>query len=125
MNPVTGLSLGRVAIGAFSLARPGTAATAFGLDPVANPQAPYLMRLFGSRELALGTVTLLARGRGRAGVVLLGVAVDAADVATGYLGPQEGQVPARTGAMLVGPAALAIVMGLAGLRTRRPKALSD
>lgn len=120
MNPVTGLSLGRVAIGAFSLARPDAAATAFGLDPATNPQTPYVVRLFGSRELALGALTLMTRGKGRAAVVLLGVGVDAADVATGYLGPKEGQVPARTGALMVGPAALAIVLGLAGLKRRRP-----
>lgn len=116
MNPVTGLSLGRIGIGALALARPDVAAKAFGLDPVTNPQASYVTRLFGSREIALGTITLLSRGKARGGIVLLGVGVDAADVATGYLGPKEGQVTSRAGATLVGPAILAVLMGLAGLR---------
>ena len=118
MNPVTGLSLARIGIGALALARPDTAARAFALDPTTNPQAAFVTRLFGSREIALGTITLLSRGKARSGIVLLGVGVDAADVATGYLGPKEGQVPSRTGATLVGPALLAVVMGLAGLRTK-------
>lgn len=116
MNPVTGLSLARIGIGALALARPATAASAFGLDPSSNPQAAYVTRLFGSREIALGTITLLSRGKARSGIVLLGVGVDAADVATGYLGPKEGQVSTKAGATLVGPAILAVLMGLAGLR---------
>ncbi|MBZ5733931.1 DUF4267 domain-containing protein [Nocardioides sp. TRM66260-LWL] len=122
MNPVTGLSLGRIAIGAFSLARPQQAATLFGLDPVANPQAPYVIRLFASREIALGTATLVSRGRGRAGLLLLGVGVDGADAATGYLGPQEGQVPQRAGQLLAGPALFAVLTGLLGLRAEGRRA---
>ena len=47
MNPVTGLSLGRIVIGAASVANPAFAAKAFGLDVVANPQTTFVMRLFG------------------------------------------------------------------------------
>ncbi|GAA4126005.1 hypothetical protein GCM10022215_34990 [Nocardioides fonticola] len=121
MNPVTGLSLARIGIGALALARPDTAAQAFGLDPASNPQATYVTRLFGSREIALGTITLLSRGKARPGIVLLGVGVDAADVATGYLGPKEGQVSTKAGATLVGPAILAVLMGLAGLRPAKSR----
>lgn len=118
MNPVTGLSLGRIAIGAAALARPDLVARTLGLDPVGQPQAAYMARMFGSREIALGALTLVSRGRGRAGVVLLGVGVDAADAATGYLGPREAQVTQKAGAMLTGPAVVAMVVGLLGLRTR-------
>jgi hypothetical protein len=118
MNPVTGLSLGRIAIGAAALARPDLVARTLGLDPVGQPQAAYMARMFGSREIALGTLTLATRGRGRAGVVLLGVGVDAADAATGYLGPREAQVTQKAGAMLTGPAVLAMLVGVLGLRTR-------
>ena len=51
-----------------------------------NPQVPYVTRLFGSREIALGAATLLARGKAQRGLVLAGILVDAADAATGDLG---------------------------------------
>jgi hypothetical protein len=116
VNPVTGLSLGRIAVGAISFARPGLAATMFGLDVENNPQAPYLGRLFGSREIALGAVTLLARGTTRRNLILAGIGVDLADGATGVLGIQDRSVSPRTGAMLIAPAAGAVLAGFAGLR---------
>jgi hypothetical protein len=115
---VTGLSLGRIAVGAISFARPALAAKMFGLDVANNPQGPYLARLFGSREIALGTATLLARGSARRNLVLAGIGVDVADAATGVLGIQNKSVPVRTGAMLIGPSLGAVLSGIAGLRTR-------
>ncbi len=44
----------------FSLLSPKLAARLFLLDPKSNPQLPYLGRLFGSREIALGMITLAA-----------------------------------------------------------------
>ena len=119
MNPVTGLSAGRIAIGSLALARPDVAGKAFGLDGQANPQLTYMSRLFGSREIALGLVTLLSRGRTRRNIVLAGIVIDLADAATGVLGIQEKTVPTRTGASLIGPALGAVVAGLAGLRVKR------
>jgi hypothetical protein len=118
VNPVTGLSLGRIAVGAISFARPDVAATMFGLDLANNPQGPYVARLFGSREVALGAATLLARGKTRRNLVLAGIGVDLADAATGVLGIQDKTVPTRTGAMLIAPAIGAVLSGIAGLRTR-------
>ena len=116
VNPVTALSLGRIAVGAVSLARPDVAAGMFGLDLRRNPQGPYLARLFGSREIALGVTTLLARGSARRNLVLAGVGVDLADAATGVLGVQDKTVDLKTGAMLVVPALGAVLAGFAGLR---------
>jgi hypothetical protein len=90
----------------------------FGLDIRGNLQGPYLTRLFGSREIAIGTATLLARGTARRNLVLAGIAVDAADAATGVLGVRDRSVPARTGARLVVPAVLAVLSGFAGLRQK-------
>ena len=118
MNPVTGLSLGRIVVGAVSFAKPSLAAGMFGLDVANNPQGPYLARLFGSREIALGAATLLARGSTRRNLVLAGIGVDLADAVTGVLGIQDRFVPVRTGAMLAAPALGAVLSGFAGLRTR-------
>lgn len=119
MNPVTGLSLGRIAVGTVALADPNLAGKLFQLDPATNQQLSYVTRLFGSREVALGLATLVARGRTRRNLVLLGVLVDAADAGTGYLGIQDGVVSKQTGGALIGPAAGAIVAGLLGLRTKK------
>jgi uncharacterized protein DUF4267 len=118
MNPVIGLSLGRIAVGLLSFLQPALAAKLLGVDVESNPQGPYLTRLFGSREIAIGSATLLARGRTRRNLVLAGIGVDAADAATGVLGIQDRSVPARTGAMLVVPAVLAVLSGIAGLREK-------
>jgi hypothetical protein len=118
MNPVIGLSLGRIVVGALAFVQPGLAAKVFGLDVESNPQGPYLARLFGSREIAIGTATLLARGKTRRNLVLAGIGVDAADAATGVLGIQDKSVPVRTGAMLIVPAILSVLSGFAGLRQK-------
>ena len=118
MNPVIGLSLGRIAVGAISFAQPAMAAKMLGLDVDTFPQAPYWARLFGSRELALGAVTLLARGKTRRNLVLAGIGVDLADAATGVLGVQDKSVNRRTGAMLIAPAIGAVLAGFGGLRDR-------
>jgi len=118
VNPVIGLSLGRIAVGLLSFLRPALAAKLFGLDIANNPQGPYLARLFGSREIAIGSATLLARGKTRRNLVLAGIAVDAADAATGVLGIKDKSVPVRTGAMLIVPAILAALSGVAGLRQK-------
>jgi uncharacterized protein DUF4267 len=118
MNPVIGLSLGRIVVGLVSFAQPRFAAKMFGVDIEKNPQGPYLARLFGSREIAIGTATLLARGKTRRNLVLAGIGVDAADAATGVLGIQDKSVPVRTGAMLIVPAILAVLSGFAGLRQK-------
>ena len=118
MNPVIGLSLGRIVVGVLSFAQPGLAAKLFGLDLEKNPQGPYLARLFGSREIAIGTATLLSRGTTRRNLVLAGIGVDAADAATGVLGIQDKSVTMRTGVMLIVPAVLAVLSGFAGLRSK-------
>lgn len=119
MNPVTGLSLGRIAVGTIALANPELAGKLFQLDVANNPQLPYLSRLFGSREIALGTLTLISRGSARRNLVLIGIAVDAADAATGYLGIKEGHVSKATGGALIGPAVGAVLSGLVGLRVKK------
>ena len=91
----------------------------FGLDMESNPQGPYLGRLFGSREVALGAATLLSRGKTRRNLVLAGIGVDLADAATGVLGIQEKSVPVSTGVKLIVPAVGAVLAGVAGLRAKR------
>jgi hypothetical protein len=119
MNPVTGLSLGRIAVGTVSFARPEAAAGLLGLDVANNPQSPYLARLFGSREIAIGVLTLVSRGATQRNLVLAGIGIDLADAATGVLGIQDKTVPAKTGGVLIPTAIGAVLAGIAGLRGGR------
>lgn len=116
MNPVTGLSLGRIAIGALALASPPLAGRLFRLDSAGNPQLPYLSRMFGSREIALGAATLLANGRVRRNLVLGGIGVDAADAVAGVLAARDGYVSKPTGVFLTAPAVAAVLAGVGGLK---------
>jgi len=118
MNPALGLSLGRISVGAAAVANPAFAARLFQLDPVENPQLPYVTRLFGIREVALGAATLMSRGRAQKGMIGLGILVDAADGATGYLAMQDGTVSRKTAMTLLGPAVGAVGAGLLALVRR-------
>ena len=118
MNPVTGLSLARIALGATALASPDLATRLFRLDGSANPQLPYMTRMFASREIALGAVTLLSSGAARRKLTALGIAVDGADAYAGFDAIRTGTVDTQVGAMLTAPALGAMVAGAIGLATK-------
>ena len=120
MNPVTGLSLGRIAVGVASLAAPklvSSRLTGSGVGP------GLLTQWFGNREVALGLATLTASGKARRNLVLVGIAVDAADAATAYLAVQNEDVPRAVGLPGAAVAAGAVVAGLLGLRVRKRTAV--
>lgn len=116
MNPVTGLNLGRLVLGALALFTPRLAAKLFGLDAERNPQLGYMNRMFGSRELALGGLTLAASGQRRRDLVLVGVAVDAADVVAGVAAGANRSVSKKGALLLTAPAIAAVVVGVLAVR---------
>jgi hypothetical protein len=115
MDPVTGLAYGRIGVGVISLLSPGLAARLFLLDRKANPQLPYITRMFGSREIALGAITLASSGPARERLTEVGIAVDGADVLTGLAAAASGAVPKKAGIMLALVAAGAVASGVMGL----------
>lgn len=116
MDPVTGLSLGRIAIGVGSIVSPNTTARLFGLKPAANPQLGYFARMFGVREIALGSLTLLAKGDMRRTMVIAGMAVDGGDAATGAIAIARKEVGILTGGMLIAVALGAVGSGASALK---------
>lgn len=116
MDPLTGLSLARIGIGAAALTAPGLSARLFRLDGTANPQLPYMVRMFGTREVALGAVTLFARGPARRKLAAAGVAVDLTDAVSGVLAARDGSVSKPTGAYLSLPAVAAAAAGVGSVR---------
>ncbi|HET6507851.1 MAG TPA: DUF4267 domain-containing protein [Baekduia sp.] len=113
---ITSLAITRLAIGGSAFFTPRLAGRVFGLDIEANPQAPYLARLFGVRDAALGAGILATEGEARRQWLAIGVACDAADALAGLAAGREGYLPKATSAVVTATALGAIVMGALALR---------
>lgn len=127
MKSVTSISIVRIGLGALAVARPEVAAKVMGLNTPGNPQMPYMTRMFGSREVALGLVTLVSKGRARRSLTALGIAVDGADAFAGFDAGRTGAVSQSTSGILTAPAAFAVLGGLLGLfeRSKKSKKLKN
>ena len=105
------LSATRIGIGALAWARPRAAARLFGMPARGGAESPYLWRLFGIRDVVVGTATLRATGDDRRAWVALGLACDAADGAAAAIGRRDGSLPPSTTALVAVPAA-AVGLGI-------------
>ena len=112
VNALAGL---RIVVGLLSWFAPNLAGTLFGLDVKKNKQAPYLARLFGVRDVALGVGTLMAKGSARRTWLQMGLLSDTADAAAAGIGHKDGYLDAQTAIMLSAPAVLAVGLGSAAL----------
>jgi hypothetical protein len=112
MNPVTLLSLGRIAVGVASIAKPDLVAKQM-MGSAQDP--PVLTQWFGNREIALGLVTLVARGGHRRTLVLAGMAVDGADAATAYSAMNAGSLEKKLALPAIVVAVGAVLAGLLGM----------
>jgi hypothetical protein len=105
----------RIAIGAASWLMPNVAGKLFGLDTANNPQAPYLARLFGVRDLALGVGALQSTGQTQKQILQLGMACDVADTFAGIAGGRSGYLPRAATVMVTGAAIAAAAMSAAAI----------
>lgn len=105
----------RLAIGAGAWLTPRLAGRLFGLDAAANPQSPYLARLFGVRDIALGWGALTSEGDTQRQWLAAGLACDLADAAAGVLGGRSGYLPKAASVLVTGTAVSAAVLGAAAL----------
>jgi len=106
----------RVAVGVGAWLFPRVAGRLFGLDAAANPQSPYLSRLFGVRDVALAIGALQTAGDAQRTWVQLGLVCDVADTAAALAGQRAGYLPTPS-AVLVGiPAVATTVLGVRGLQ---------
>jgi hypothetical protein len=103
----------RMAIGTSAWATPRLAGKAFGLDSDSNPQSPYLARLFGVRDIALGIGALTTTGESRRHWLALGLFCDAADAAAGVLAGRAGYLPKIPTVLVTGTALVAAGLGAA------------
>jgi hypothetical protein len=91
--------------------------TALGMDPHANPQACYMARLFGVRDLTLGLGLLSSRGEARRVWWRLGILCDVGDAAAGFISARHGQLPAgrHVSALFTGAGVVGAGLGAAAL----------
>jgi hypothetical protein len=106
----------RAAIGAGAWLMPRFSGRLFGLDPDANPQASYLGRLFGVRDVVLGVGLNSSSGADREQWLRLGIACDLADAAAGVLAGRSGALPKRATLLVTATALAAAAMGIAAMR---------
>jgi hypothetical protein len=106
----------RLAIGGGAWAAPNTTGKLFGLDPVGNPQASYLARLFGVRDIVLGAGVLSTEGADRQRWLQFGIACDLADAAAGVLAGRAGVLPRWSTVLVTGTALVAAAQGAMALR---------
>ena len=110
---VQGLVGLRSAIGVGAWLAPRLSGRLFGLDPDANPQAPYLGRLFGARDAALAFGLSTSSGGQRLQWLRIGIACDLADAAAGMLAGRRGELPTRTTLLVTATALVAAGLGAA------------
>jgi hypothetical protein len=106
----------RAAIGVGAWLAPRLSGRLFGLDPAANPQMPYLGRLFGARDAALAFGLQTSSGRQRAQWLQIGIACDLADAAAGALAGRRGELPRNATVLVTATALVAAGIGMAALR---------
>ncbi len=112
----------RSAVGAGAWLAPRFSGRLFGLDPDANPQAAYLGRLFGARDVALAVGLSTSSGTQRSQWLRLGIACDLADALAGVLAGRRRELPARAAVMVTATALGAAALGFAGLQDEQPAA---
>lgn len=102
-------------LGVSAYLRPELAARVFGIDPDEGAATPSAVRLFGSREAALGMAVALSSGPELRRWLLIGAGVDALDVVTVVTGARSGRLSRTTVAVGSAMASTAVALGLRAL----------
>jgi hypothetical protein len=106
----------RLTIGFSALLAPRLAAKLFALDPDANPQAPFLGRLFGVRNAAIGLTLRDGAPAEQQRWLRYGVAIDVIDIAALAAAGARGTIPKRAVALIGVTASVATALGIAAQR---------
>jgi hypothetical protein len=97
---INAIAAGRIAVGAAAWLAPNLSGRLFGLDPEANPQASYVGRLFGARDVVLGAGAIRAPRKQKDTWLVAGLACDVADVAAGTVAGARGTLPLPSALMV-------------------------
>jgi hypothetical protein len=88
-----------------------------GVDPAANPAAPYVLRLFGIRTVLIGVELLRSDGAERRRALDRGVLIHASDTASAAAAGALGQLPPGAARKAV---AISAVNTMLAVVARRP-----
>jgi hypothetical protein len=107
----------RFVLGTTSWFTPRFFMAAIGMDPYGNPQAAYLSRLFGVRDLTLGLGLLASHGAARRVWWRLGILCDVGDAAAGAVASRRGELPgdSRARFLFTGAGVVGASLGAAAL----------
>lgn len=108
----------RFVLGLSSWLTPRFFMRALWMDPQANPQAGYMARLFGIRDITLGLGLVLTHGSSRRLWWGLGMLCDLGDLLSGVLSARHGELPSQPrvlAPMLVAAGAIGASLGAAAL----------
>ncbi|HEV3070827.1 MAG TPA: hypothetical protein VGY76_05310 [Solirubrobacteraceae bacterium] len=112
INTLVGI---RIVVGALSWLVPRPAGKLFGLDAKGNPQAPYLARLFGVRDIALAYGAVSSEGEQQRQWLTVGLACDVADSVAGIAGGRRGYLPKFASVLVTATALGAAALGAVAL----------
>jgi hypothetical protein len=113
---VKNISVVRAVVGAVTWIAPRPSAKLFGLDSDANPQAPYIGRLFGARDVALAAGTLTTAGEAQDRWLVAGLGCDVADAAAGVAAWRAGYLSTFSSVLVTAAALNGVVLGVLALR---------
>jgi hypothetical protein len=106
----------RAAVGVAAWVAPRLSGKAFGLNADDNPQAPYLGRLFGARDVALANGAQTTTGEDQDRWLTAALGCDLADAAAGIAAWRAGYLSPLSGALVTATALNGVVLGLVALR---------
>jgi hypothetical protein len=115
-----GLIGGRAAIGTGAFLAPTLTGRLFGLNPAANPQAPFISRLFASRDVALAAGLAMSGDSDRARWLQAGIACDVADAVAAILAGRSGQLSKFSSALITLTGLSGAASGVAALLSKQP-----
>src|SRR3954471_20982807 len=107
---VQGLAAGAIGFGVLAAVAPGPLLSAYGTDP--SPSARSMTRLWGTRNIVLGILTLQLKGDAQDTILSAAMGLNIADSVLGLIAPSLDRSPARTG--LLASATSGLFAGLAG-----------
>jgi hypothetical protein len=115
-SAVKNIGIVRAVIGAVAWIAPRPSGRLFGLDTDANPQAPYLGRLFGARDVALAAGMLTSAGEAQDRWLMAGLGCDVADAAAGIAAWRAGYLSTLSSVLVTAAALNGVVLGVVALR---------
>jgi hypothetical protein len=105
----------RAVVGAAAWVAPRVSARAFGLKSDENPQAPYIGRLFGARDVALAYGAMSTGGAEQNRWLAAALGCDIADAAAGIAAWRAGYLSPFSSLLVTAAALNGVALGLVAL----------